>query len=263
MQYNYSPAEVRRARLRSQSLVPEAAAQRVEQVTENVCGLQAQQPLSAALGVRARSSGLTLTAVERARIEERTVLRTWCVRGTMHLVSTNDVPWMLSAFGPVFSARSRSRLDDLGFNAATCEEAIEVIKNAIHEYGHLTRFEIVDVLQNADLEFDPDGQAPHHLIRQGALRGVFCEVSPKDGREAYGLLEEWVGIDDFPDRGPSLEILDRRYLSAYQPATIDDFASWSKLPMIDVRWLGGNRRRNDGRQRESKTVTRLRRGLPQ
>jgi len=46
-----------------------------------VGGLQAQDAGAAALGVRARSTGPTAAQVERARVESRTIVRTWAMRG--------------------------------------------------------------------------------------------------------------------------------------------------------------------------------------
>ena len=59
-------------------------------VVRLVAGLQAQDAPAAALGVRARLAGVTASAVERARFEERSVARIWCMRGTLHLVPAED-----------------------------------------------------------------------------------------------------------------------------------------------------------------------------
>ncbi|WP_336360947.1 winged helix DNA-binding domain-containing protein [Haladaptatus sp. ZSTT2] len=230
----FSDDEVRRLRLRSQ-LLDTGTATDVPDVLSRVCGLQAQDAGAATLGIRTRSSGVTAADVEAALFENRSVVRTWCMRGTLHLVATEDVPWLLSVFGPVFVARGRKRLSDLGFDDDASANAVETIHDAIDDHGPLTRAEIVESVQRAGFAFDARGQAPFHLILRAALQGLVCKVAPVDGAEAYGLLSEWVGIREFPKREASLRTLARRYLSAYQPASLADFASWSKLPMADVR----------------------------
>src|SRR5919202_160971 len=94
MATSLSADQVRRLCLRAQRLDPRPAAAGVAQVVREVCGVQAQDPAAAALAVRARGAGLTAAGVERARVEERSVVRTWCMRGTLHLVATEDLGWL-------------------------------------------------------------------------------------------------------------------------------------------------------------------------
>lgn len=235
MERDFTDEEVRSLRLRSQRLDPRFAVSTVEDVITDVCGLQAQDVRAAGLAVRARSSDLTAEDVEAARYEERSVVRTWCIRGTLHLVATDDLPWLLSLFGPVFVVRSTRRLADLGLDDAACERAMQTIRDELTEHGPLTRTELTERLQRAGIECNAKSQVPYHLVRRAALLGIVCEAVPKDGEEAYDLLENWVSIDDPPDRDAALTELARRYLAAYQPATLADFASWSGLPMRDIR----------------------------
>ncbi len=235
MNPSLSSDELRRLRLRSQRLRHRSDGATVEDVVSDVLALQAQDPNAATLGVRVRSDGPTASDVEAALYEDRSVIRTWCMRGTLHLVATEDVPWLLSLFGPVFVARGRRRLAELGFDDEGSERAVEAIRVALDDHGPLTRAEICDAIREADVDIDPRSQAIAHLVRRAALLGVACKVAPKDGDEAYGLLDEWVSPDDPPDRETALSRLARRYLVAYQPASLADFAAWSKLPMSDAR----------------------------
>src|SRR5579871_4124802 len=82
-----SDEQVRWLRLRAQRLTsPPATA--VAGIVRALCGLQAQDAPAAMLGVRVRSAGLLAANVERARIDERSVVRTWAMRGTLHLLAT-------------------------------------------------------------------------------------------------------------------------------------------------------------------------------
>lgn len=235
MERTFTDDEVRSLRLRSQRLELRYAVSTVEEVVTDICGFQAQEVQATSLAVRARSHDLTAEDIETARYEGRSVVRTWCIRGTLHLVAVDDLPWLLSLFGPVFVARGQRRLADLGLDDATCDRAMNIIRGALADHGSLTRTELTEHLQHAGIKCDPKTQAPYHLTRRAALLGIICEVSPKDGEEAYDLLENWVSIDDPPSREVALTKLARRYLAAYQPASLTAFASWSRLPMRDIR----------------------------
>ena len=62
--------------------------------------VQAQEPRAARLAFRARARGLIAADVDRARTEERSLLRAWMMRKTVHLIPTEDAGWLLPLFAP-------------------------------------------------------------------------------------------------------------------------------------------------------------------
>ena len=107
---------VRLLRQRAQQLTPQEldAPTGVAQVVKDLCGLQAQDAFAAALAIRVRSTGLLNDDVERARVQERSIVRTWGQRGTLHLLATEDLTWLLPLLGPLFIAGNRRRYAELG-----------------------------------------------------------------------------------------------------------------------------------------------------
>lgn len=227
--------QVRLLRLRAQRLVPgdtrtpagAAAALR------EVFAVQAQDAAAASLSLRARSTGLTARDVDRAVAEERSVVRTWCMRGTLHLVPAEDVGWLLSLLGPRFSDAYRRRRLQLGLDDEACERGLRVLRHALADHGPLTRAALRPHLAAAGVP--SDGQALPHLLLHAALLGVICQ-GPGTAREpAYVLLDDWLPERRHLPRDAALAELARRYLDAYAPAGPDDFAAWSGLPAADVR----------------------------
>ena len=101
-----SAGQLRALRLRAQLLsgptaMPVAA---VAAVAAQLAGLQAQAAPPARLAVRARAGGGTAADADRA-CDTGEVIRTWAMRGTLHMVAGRDVRWMNSLFGPVFAAK--------------------------------------------------------------------------------------------------------------------------------------------------------------
>ncbi len=145
MAISLSDAQILFLRQRSQLLLsqPSYGARNVSQIVQSLCAVQAQEEASAALAIRARSSGLVAADAEQARIEERSIVRTWGPRGTLHLLATQDFGWLLSLLGPVFIAGDRRRWAELGLDEDMCARAIHLLRDILSSQGPLTRAEIV------------------------------------------------------------------------------------------------------------------------
>lgn len=222
-------------RLRAQRLSA-ARPEQVGAIVAEVAALQAQSTPAARLAVRARAGGEHLTAADvDAACAERRVVRTWLLRGTLHLVAAADLRWMLSLVGPVFAAAQRRRRLELGLDDAVCERGLTLIGEALAGSAPLTRAELVERLAAAGLALDPAGQAPANLLSYAALRGLICRGPERGAEPTYVLLDEWLPGGRTPDRDEALAELARRYLAAYGPATVRDFMWWSGLPAAPAR----------------------------
>jgi hypothetical protein len=234
-----SDDQVRILRLHAQLLAPlqpAATISLVAHVVKEVCGIQAQDVNAATLSIRVRSAGLVATDVEYARVQERTIIRTWGLRGTLHLLATEDIDWLLPLLGPVFIAGDRRRREELGLDEDTCVRGIRMLRDILADQGPLTRDELVEQMALHGIRLV--GQARPHLIHRAALEGVVCFGPLKGTEPTYVLLSDW--IDQEHEGHPLSEAtayaeLTRRYLEAYGPATAKDMAAWSGLPLNKIR----------------------------
>jgi hypothetical protein len=204
-------------------------------------GLQAQDLAASRLAVRPRTRGLTAADVARA-CDDGTAVRTWLMRGTLHLVPAADVRWLVRLLGPTIARRDRGRRERLGLDAATCDRALRVLPEVLAG-GGLTRADLVAALARAGVRIPADGQAPAHLVLYAAASGAICR-GPDDGDEpTYTLLDRWVPNGGGPDGAAAVAELARRHLAAYAPVTVEDLAAWAGIPLTaacaGVRDLGG------------------------
>jgi hypothetical protein len=227
-------AQLRRRRMRSQ-LLTGPRPREVGEVVRAVGGLQAQDTSASRLAVRARSAGLDAAAVRRACDQERSVVRTWAMRGTLHMVAAEDAAWLVALLGPVFAAADRRRRQQLGLDEDVCRRALRALP-AVLGGGPLSRAELVRRLAAEGVRVDPAGQAPAHLVAYAAMRGLVCRGPELDGDEAsYVLLDEWVGGGRVLEPEDALAELARRYLAGHGPAAPEDLAGWSGLPLGRAR----------------------------
>jgi hypothetical protein len=227
---------LRRRRMRAQRLTGRRPRE-VAELVRAVGGLQAQDTKASRLAVRARSGGLDQEAVRRAANQDRSVVRTWVMRGTLHMVAAEDAGWLVSLLGPGFAAGNRRRRLQLGLDDRLCERAMEVLPTVLAD-GPLSRGELVRALAAKGVRVDPGGQAPAHLVGYAAMRGLICRGPDLDGDEAsYVLLEQWAGPGRALGPDEALAELARRYLGGHGPAAPEDLAA-GDLREVE---LGGRR----------------------
>lgn len=196
-------------------------------------GIQAQDLRAGRLGFRARTARLRASDVDRARVEERSIVRTWAMRSTMHLLATEDIGWVLPLFDPGLAADSRRRLGQLGLDSRDQDRALGAIREALESEGYLGRSELVGRLARLGIEIDASRRV--HLFRLATGEGLAI-LGPDRGAETLlALAGEWVGERPPRDRDAAVTELTRRYLRAFGPATEADYAGWSGLPLRDVR----------------------------
>ena len=202
-------------------------------VAERLLAVQGQDPRGFRLAVRARTEGLTAADVERALGEERSLLVTWLNRGTLHLVRSEDYPWLQALTTPSLLSSSARRLRQEQVSEAEAERALATIERALADEGPLTRHELRERLEAADVRVE--GQALIHLLFLSAVRGLTVR-GPMTGKEhAYVLARDWLGEPPPVDRERALAELARRYLVGHQPASDRDLARWAGLPLRDAR----------------------------
>lgn len=224
------PIDVVRARVDSQLASPRAEPAAVVRAFGAV---QAQDYRAALWGIALRTTGATEADVERA-IAARTIVRTWPMRGTLHFVAPADVRWMLRLLARRVIPRAAARHRELGLDDAVFARARTIFERALAGDRQLTRPETFALLEEHGIA--AGGQRGVHILGRLAMEGVLCFGPHRGKQPTLALLDEWVppprrDLDD----DEALGELARRYLGSHGPATEDDLAWWSGLPLGEAR----------------------------
>jgi hypothetical protein len=227
--------QVARWRAHRHSLDGRAPAGSMLGVAGRICGLHAQVMSSAELAVWARVEGVARGEVQGALWEERTLVKTWAMRGTLHLLPTADLPMWYGAL-----ARSRryrtaavwKRI--LGISLEDLDRVTDALGMALRDRV-LTREELVREVGRATRLRAFNGKVPLNgwgtVLKPAAFSGRLCFAPSVGARVRFTSPETWLPRFDTaiaPDA--AVACLMRRYFGAYGPATTHDFA----------RWWGGN-----------------------
>ncbi len=229
-------AEVAGFRIRHHHLLHRAPRAQVPSVVRDVGGIQAQMESAAKASLWARVMGLTREDVDRALWEDRSLVKLWVMRGTVHLISADDLGIYLLGLRKEGLFRERQwmrryglREDDFRAMPRAAEEALSS--------GPLTRRQlgeaVVEQLGERARKWVEHGYGG--VIRLASIEGKVC-FGPNQGQEiTFVLLDDWLGPRSMgPSEQAETDLL-RRYLHAYGPATPRDFAAWAGMRMGIVR----------------------------
>jgi hypothetical protein len=198
-----------------------------------LCGAQAQLPSAMELALRARVEGLTIDDIENSRVNDRALVRTWCMRGTMHLVAADDLDWLLSAIAPAvlrdawrwFERKHGLERDSV---SKILDEAYRVLK----ANEAMTRRDLMQAV--AARHGAAVAPAAAGVVRLSAMLGRVCLGPDRGAEPTYVTLEDWLGRRVSVSDANSVE-LTRRYLRGYGPADPRDLAEWWGLPLADAK----------------------------
>lgn len=208
-------------------------ASRPADIARAICGVQAQEPPAGRLGFRARHPSLTAGDVEQARTEERSLVRMWVMRNTVHLIATEDLPWMRPLFAPLMARFNRRRLGQLGLDSRAQDRALGMIERTVAAEGAMTRTQLAERISRGGIELDASRRV--HLFPLAVSTGIAC-IGPGEGAKTTLVAAgDWLPEGSDLDRKAALGELARRYLAAFAPATEADFAGWAGLPLRDIR----------------------------
>jgi uncharacterized protein YcaQ len=231
---NFSAEQVRWFRLRRSGLVEPFASP--ETAASSLAGIQAQILPAAAVALWNRTTGLTYDAFDSLLHQERTLVKLWGQRGTLHLYPSAEWPLIHSAL------ISRPgwwewRAAQWGLSTADYRALIERVADLLRQRQTLGRSD----LRAADIDlheafFSSWGGIFSDLVRYGYA----CHAGQVGNEGRFAHREYWLpDLAWQPPPGEEANItLLRRYLRAYGPATLHDFAYWRYARMADARrWL--------------------------
>lgn len=201
-------------------------------VVSSLLAVQAQDYSGSLWAVGLRMRDGSEADVERA-IAERKLIRTWPMRGTLHLVAADDVRWLLELLAPRVIARDTARIErDYGLDAVMLERCRRVVSHALRDGKPMRRDRLYAALDAAGIASSQLRGV--HITGRLAMEGLICN-GPRDGRQpTFVLLDAWAPHAPRKPRDASLAELALRYFASRGPATAQDLAWWSGLTVKDA-----------------------------
>jgi Winged helix DNA-binding domain len=193
-------------------------------VAHDVCGIHAQVQASAELQLASRVDGITQQDVRDALWRDRTLVKAWTLRGTLHLHPSDELPLWLATRTP------REALpewpDPAGVvhpavGADEVEELRAAVWNAAGEEPLLRE-------QLADEVVRRVGRKHEGRLRSGFafFTGELCQGPPQGNRITLVRPDKWIGKWKRVKRDDAMREILSRFLHTYGPARPSDFREW-------------------------------------
>ncbi len=212
---------MRAGRLARSHLAERAPAGLLLEVVRDVCGIHAQVMGSAELQLAARVEGIAQADVRSALWEERSLAKTWTLRGTLHLHPADELGLWTAA------RRAVATEEDAAVTAAIGEAL---------RGRRLTREELADAV------VERVGPEPRERLASGwgwflgdaAAAGLLCFGPPEGAKVTFVHAEDWLGPQRAWEPGEALREVARRYATTFAPAGLRQFREWLAAK-VDVK----------------------------
>lgn len=227
MAVKVSRAQVNAWRLSHHHLLQRARKTEIERVVSGLCGVQAQVLSSAALAIWARVDGITLQDVQDALWKHRSLVKTWCMRGTLHLLSSADLPTYVAASKTTQVIRTDWLTPEIGI--VERKKITSAIREALNATT-LTREKLAEkVVQRLGLT----AKTREHLLsgwgnllQPAAQQGHLC-FGPNEGSQVtFVRPDQWIGKWNEASGPEAWKTILKRFFETYGPANHHDLGHW-------------------------------------
>ena len=213
----------------------------LEDLCRDLCGVQAQVMSSAELACWTRMASLSPEAVHNALWKHRTLVRTSCMRQTLHLLPAAD-------FSIYITALRRSRLAALlrgmarfGMTSKDLDELNAMVVDALRS-GPMSQRDITQAIRpKANPRVVAWAERFWSIVRPAVVEGLVCyapdqiETGGKRSNAVFVRTDQWLPKQKKIDELAAQQFLLRGFLRAYGPATVQDFAFWSGIAVKESR----------------------------
>ncbi|MBE0688982.1 MAG: AlkZ family DNA glycosylase [Anaerolineae bacterium] len=194
--------------------------------------LQGQDYTGAKWSVGLRLPGSTDAQIEGA-IADHAVIRTWLIRGTLHLVAAADIRWMLALVAPRLIANNARRYGELELDTQTLTRSNDLLAAALQGGQQLSRPELFAMLQQGGIS--TQGQRGFYMLQRASLDRLICQGVTRANQPTFVALDDAIPAAPAMPRDQALAELALRYFTSHGPASLPDFVGWSGLTMGDAR----------------------------
>lgn len=211
-------------------------------VVDDVCGLHAQASSTPYLSLWNRVEDFDNELLDKALYRDKTLVKTWCMRGTLHVIPSEDLPIYNKALKKMWFEHHGRFMHSPDW--PPIEEGKRLVYPKILEalaQKPLKRSELSTIvlkrLKDHSKPYERLFSAWGGILKVMAYEGLTVHAEPCEREACFARLDKWLPHIDLNriEEDEAHERLLKKYLRGYGPATQQDFCLWSGLMAGDAR----------------------------
>jgi Winged helix DNA-binding domain len=196
-------------------------------VVSDVCAIQAQVQSAAELSLWARVEDLTPQDVRDALWKRRSLVRTWSLRGTLHLHRSSELPLYVAALSTNRRWWTGAWLKYVGLDEAGLEQLLRATRSALSDRP-LSREELAaKIARKVGPRVRKEmASGWGTLLKPAAFQGSLISGPPRGQNVTFVRPDRWIRSWEQVEGNHAMGEVYRRFLRTFGPATHLDFAAW-------------------------------------
>lgn len=214
----------------------------IEKVVSDVCGLHAQAALTPYISLWNRIEGFERSMLDEALYKAKTLAKVWCMRGTLHIIPSNDLVIYNKALRRMWFEHHGRYMN--APDMPTREERknmmypkiIEALSDKPLKRKEL-KTKLLSLLKGKSKPYERLFSAWGGILKETGYEGLTIHGQPCGAEACFVRLDKWLpnlNLDTL-DEGQAKEKLLLKYLNGYGPASVQDFVLWSGLMAGEAR----------------------------
>lgn len=228
--------------LQKQFLLLGSRGRNIEEVVGSICGLHAQAPLTPYVSLWNRVEGFTRETLDDALYKRRSLVKTWCMRGTLHVIRSKDLPIYHNALERMWfehhgrymrppdwpSKEERQRLFYPRILKALAEKSLR--RKELNA-------KVLSTFAEAPKSYQRLFSGWGGILKETGFLGLTVHAKPCGNEACFTRLNRWlpnIDLDRISEDEARAALL-LMYLRGYGPASAQDFTYWSGLMAGETR----------------------------
>jgi len=207
-------------------------------VCRDVGGIQAQVMSAAELSLWTRRRETRRADVQAALWQRHELVKTTCMRMTLHLVAARDFPTFIAAMKPSSLANMHRLLARIGASPKHVDTMVRTVMDALADGPKTQQDLLARAKQKAERGMRVWLKYAWSAMRPAILEGLICYGPPRGAEATFVRVDQWLPKQQAPggiDPADARAEMASRFLTAFGPATPRDFSKWSGLRSKDAQ----------------------------
>jgi hypothetical protein len=201
-------------------------------IVRHMLAMQAQDFAGAKWAIGARSTHLSHAQIEAA-LERAEIVRSWPMRGTLHVMAAEDARWMVALLAHRAIKGAARRHRELEIDDDTRAASATLLEQEMREEAWMSRPDVYAALERGGIA--TGGQRGIHILGWAAQSGLIVCGPTRGKQPSFGWSDRHIPLAPAKPRDEALRDLAARYFVAHSPAKVADLAWWAGIPLSDAR----------------------------